>query len=305
MLKTFHKLQRIPQTGGKKYKKQKQERLPTIQLVQQNLQNKQVYIVNMWKPLRTFKSCKSYKRYKISCCGEHIGTVASAVLSKNIATMITFPLDTCRIHAQLGKCCQRFEDLYVGFWTVLTTQTVQASFSYTTYFHIINMMTSMYQRPIHEAVVYATCIATIITSFIKVPLVFINRNIVLCPKGNIVDSLYVIFEKLTVQVYKQCWVTIITSEIPETIAKMFINFIVLYYHPNIDNLSRNCIVSMSTSLLTAPLDYIITHSFCKVYQGKFNIRNSFDGIYYRLISIFVGQITFFHTFNTLQPAKFY
>jgi hypothetical protein len=239
------------------------------------------------------------------CVLEQIGTVSAAVFSRNISTMVTFPLESCRIYTQLGKPWNKIDDLYRGYWTILSTQTCQALFSYFAYFTTISVMTVTYNKPMHEAVVVASLLACFITSFVKVPLVFINRNIIMCQGGNVLKDLSDIFSKLSKKVYRQCWLTIIISEIPDTFIKMFLNFVLLYCNPTIDHLSRNCIVSIVSNVITSPFDYIITHAFCKMYNGSFNILNGFDGIHYKITSTFIGQVVFFHSFNFFQPSKFY
>jgi hypothetical protein len=249
---------------------------------------------------------KSNKRTPLitSCVWEQVATASCAVVSKNLGSMITFPLDSCRIYKQIGKPCTDLRDLYKGYWVVLATQTIQASFSYLAFFVILNIATTTYHKPIHEAIVFANLIASLVSSFVKVPLIFITRNIIFC-HGDLCTNISTILQKITLNVYKQCWLTVVISEIPDTCIKTFLNFIVLYLHPSIDHLARNCIVSLITNMFTAPFDYIITHAFCKVYHGKFNIVNCYDGIIYKLFSCFIGQVVFYNTFNLMQPCKFY
>lgn len=245
------------------------------------------------------------KRKVPNCLLENLGTTASAVICKNFGIMLTYPLDSCRIYSQVGHKWSHIHELYRGYWTVLSTQTVQSTFSYLAFFSILNMVTLTYHKPIHEAVVFATIASSLITSFVKVPLTFINRNIIFYQECNAFTSILSIVQKLTPHVYKRCWLTVIISDIPETIIKTFLNFVVLYYCPSIDHLTRNCVISLSTNLFIAPFDYILTHAFCKVCKARFNILNCFDGIQYKLSSCLMGQIVFFHAFNFLQPSKFY
>ncbi len=48
---------------------------------------------------------KSKRRTSLvtKCIWEQVATASSAVVSKNIGSMITFPLDSCRIYAQIDK----------------------------------------------------------------------------------------------------------------------------------------------------------------------------------------------------------
>ena len=250
---------------------------------------------------------KSKRRTSLvaKCFWEQVAKASSAVVSKNIGSMITFPLETCRIYAQIDKPWTHLHELYKGYWAVLATQTIQSSFSFLAFFVILNIATSTYNKPIHEALVFATFTASIVTSFVKVPLLFLNRNIIFCQNDDLCRNIPNILQKLTLNVYKQCWLTIIISDIPDTCIKTFLNFLVLYLHPSIDNLVRNCIVSLTTNVFTAPFDYVITHAFCKVCSSKFNIVNCYNGIIYKLMSCFIGQLVFHNTFNFLQPCKFY
>jgi hypothetical protein len=154
-------------------------------------------------------------------------------------------------------------------------------------------------------VVFASLASSLVTSVVKVPLVFINRNIIFYDNNNLLDNITNILNKLTLKVYKKCWLTIVISDIPDTLIKTFLNFMVLYLNPSIDHLVRNCIVSLTTNMLTAPFDYTITHAFCKAHIGHFNILNCYNGILYKMVSCFLGQIIFYNTFNMLQPYKFY
>ena len=253
----------------------------------------------------SFVATKRRKSLVAKCIWEQVATTSSAVVSKNIGSMITFPLESCRIYAQIGKPWTHWRELYKGYWTVLVAQTIQSSFSYLAFFAILNIATSTYHKPIHEAVVLATFTSSLVTSFVKVPLLFLNRNIIFCQNDDFCKNISNILQKLTPKVYKQCWLTIIISDIPDTFIKTFLNFIVLYLHPSIDNLVRNCIVSLTTNVFTAPFDYVITHAFCKAHNDKFNIGNCYNGIIYKLTSCFIGQLVFHNTFNLLQPCKFY
>jgi uncharacterized PurR-regulated membrane protein YhhQ (DUF165 family) len=257
---------------------------------------------------RTIVRKRNRQKLATRCVWEHVATASCAVVSKNIGSMITFPLETCRIYAQIGRQWTHVKELYKGYWTILTTQTIQGLCSYLAFFIILNVTMLTYQKPIHEAVVFASLCSSIVTSFVKVPLIFINRNIIFYQTGSGTDllkNILNIFENLTPKVYRQCWLTIVISDIPETLIKTFLNCIVLYWNPSIDHLTRNSVVSLTTNIITAPFDYIITHAFCTVYKGQFNILNCYDGIMYKLVSCAIGQIVFFNLFNSLQPRKFY
>lgn len=242
------------------------------------------------------------------CVWEHVASASCAMVSKNVGLMITFPLESCRIYAQIGRQWTHIEELYKGYWTILTSQTIQSLCSYLTFFIMLNVVTFTYHKPIHEAVVFASLSSSFVTSFVKVPLMFINRNIIFFQTSSIADlfkNILSIFGNLTPKVYRQCWLTVIISDIPDTLIKTFVNFIILYLDPSIDHLLRNSIVSLTTNIITAPFDYMITHAFCKVHKGDFNILKCYDGIMYKLMSSSIGQIVFFNIFSLLQPRKFY
>jgi hypothetical protein len=268
------------------------------------------YQIRVVQQLRNVPTTRTRHRQKLSikCVWEDVATASCAVVSKSIGSMITFPLDSCRIYAQIDKPWTHLKELYKGYWTILTTQTIQALCSYLAFFIILNVTKMTYHKPIHEAIVFASLGSSIVTSFVKVPLIFINRNIIFYKTGSsadLIQNVLNIFDNLTPKVYRQCWLTVVISDIPETLIKTFLNFAVLYLNPSIDHLMRHSMVSLTTNIITAPFDYIITHAFCKVHKGQFNILNCYDGIIYKLMSCSIGQLTFFIFFNLLQPSKFY
>jgi hypothetical protein len=238
-----------------------------------------------------------------SLLSENLVATCAAVVSKSCSCLVAFPLESLKIHRQLHKKVNDIMDLYIGVRTILCTHAIKSFVSYITYFSIINMMSVNY--PIHQVVIYAGLLSCFLTSFIRVPLQFVNRNIIVMKEKNLITIFNKIRQEFTFDIYKRCWCLVIMNDMPEIIIKVLLNAWLLQHFPTIDHFSRNCIISIIESILSAPLDYIITHTFCKFHKTPFNIFNCINGLQYKVMSCILGQFIFNKVFQTLQPSRFY
>jgi hypothetical protein len=254
----------------------------------------------------TSKKCIRASLFDDTGITSSIYTSSVATFSKTASLVVTFPLESCKIYAQMRRDWNKIQELYEGFLVVLITSTMQTFINFSIFFGILNAMSNM---PLHNVVLYASCISCLVTSFIKVPLTFLNKNILFSHGMSTLDAIKYIYTKLTFETYKKCWFAITISDIPDILIKTALNYIILYNHPTCDYLLRNCIITVSSSIFSAPLDLMLTRTFCKMHNKVFKnvhyVMDSFIGLRYRIISNLIGQYVFYNIFSVFCPSQFY
>jgi hypothetical protein len=230
-----------------------------------------------------------------------------ACSAKVVSYIFTYPFETYKIYSQLEKTPSNIRDLYQGFGTFVVIATVQCFLNYNVFFALINALKGT--MPQHVTYFYASAISCFVTSFIKVPMTYISRNIVFEKNRHGISAVRHILSRMDKDIFRKSWLTNILGDIPDSFIKFFINSWIQGNVPMINNFNRSCITGFITSVINMPVDFALTQTMCKNADKKtktqLNIRNNFFskcmlGVQYRVIACMIGNVIFFNIFNLLQ-----
>lgn len=267
--------------------------------------------VNLKKQLHSRLLSKQTKRIKRNL---HISasippsliTSCIATASKIVSFGFTYPFETCKLYMQMGKTWNSPLDLYQGFSTFVMISTFQCFFNYNVFFALLNILQP--KLPSHLAFFLASFISSFTTSFVKVPTTFISRNIVFIKHKQGLDAVQYILQLLTLEVFKKSWMSNMLSDVPDTFVKFFVNSYIQLNMIFIGTFLRSCITGAITSVVNAPLDFMVTRTMCQLQSTEsIDIIEKVDkksdclsGLQYRLIASMIGNVVFFNVFNKLS-----
>lgn len=238
-----------------------------------------------------------------------------ATTSKLISYLFTYPFESCKIYSQMCKTWSHPGELYQGLSTFMLIASIQSFLSYNVFFALLDVMNP--HLPKHFAYMYASLLSSFITSFVKVPMTFISRNIIFVKHANGWQALQHILGKLTPDVFKTSWLTTMLSDVPDSFVKFFVNAYIQMNVPFINTFQRSCITGVVTSIVNTPLDFIVTKTMCQpdVHVSKQRtaptnnataltlLTACWSGVHYRMMSCMLGNIVFFNIFNTLTALS--
>lgn len=239
-----------------------------------------------------------------------IGTVPHSVVlttlactSKAFSYCFTYPLEAYKIYIQLGKKPKTFQCLYQGFPMFVLMAMLQSFVSYNLFFGTVEALRSL--MPSHLTFLWASVVSCFLTSFSKVQLSFVSRNIIFTNGSCGVSTVQQILGKMNDDVYRNSWLTTIIGDIPDSFVKFYVNDWMMLHTPHIDNFTRSCVTGFITSVVNMPLDYILTQTLCNFKHFGHILKDNFlikcmMGVQYRILSCMVGNVIFFSMFNTLQ-----
>jgi hypothetical protein len=229
-----------------------------------------------------------------------------ACTAKVASFVFTYPFESIKIYSQLNKSLTDLPNLYHGFGTFTVLATIQCFINYNIFFATIDALKP--HVPHSSTYFYASVISCFMTSFIKVPMSYISRNIIFIKNKSGVAAVRHLLEKMDKDIFKTSWLMNILSDIPDSFVKFFVNSWIQINLPLITNFNRSCITGLITSIVNMPLDYILTQSMCGRSMVKNIIKDDFfnkcmSGLKYRIIACMIGNIVFFNSFNTLQALS--
>jgi len=241
----------------------------------------------------------------MSVVPQSVVSTTFACLAKATSFCFTYPLESYKIYTQLGKTPTSIECLYQGFPMFVLLATCQCFLSYNIFFASIDALKSW--MPTHMTYMCASIISCFLTSFVKVPLSFVSRNIIFTQGACGMSAVKHILTKINYDVFKTSWLTTLLGDIPDSFVKFYVNFWLLQNIPHVDSLYRSCITGILTSVVNTPLDYILTQTLCNFKHFSHIICDQFFikcmmGVQYRVMSCMVGNMIFFFVFNTLQSG---
>lgn len=252
---------------------------------------------------------RSFKAVKIYAFSPDIPasviTSCIACSSKLASYLVTYPIESCKIYSQMGKLWSDPCELYQGFRTFMLIAAFQSFLSYNVFFALLDVFSPMYPR--HIAYMYASLLSSFLTSFVKVPMTFISRNIIFVKAENSMKAFTQVMSQLTPNLFRKSWVATMLSDVPDSFVKFFVNSYIQIYIPYIDTFKRSCITGVVTSLANAPLDFLVTRTMCQSTDKSVEsdttkgVAQCWSGIHYRMLSCMLGNIVFFNIFNTLTP----
>lgn len=233
-------------------------------------------------------------------------TSCIATASKIVSFGFTYPFETCKLYMQMGKTWSSPLDLYQGFSTFVMISTFQCFFNYNVFFALLNILRP--QLPSHLAFFLASFISSFATSFVKVPTTFISRNIVFIKHKQGLDAVHYILQLLTLDVFKKSWLSNMLSDVPDTFVKFFVNSYIQLNMIFIGTFLRSCITGAVTSVVNAPLDFMVTRTMCQLQSTESNDiiektekkSDCLSGLQYRLMASMIGNVIFFNVFNKLS-----
>lgn len=257
------------------------------------------------KPFLKLKRPSRSRQLHVAAVFQHLpASVATSCIacgSKAVSFVFTYPIESCKIYTQMGKTwCHPYE-LYKGFGSFMIIAVFQSFLSYNVFFAILDALNPYFQR--HVAYMYASVLSSFITSFIKVPLTFVSRNIIFVKSLKGWKALSHVLSQLSPEIFQKGWVTTMLSDVPDSFVKFFLNSYIQTYLPVVDVFQRSCITGVVTSLVNAPLDYLVTRTMCQAIPTNHlqSVSMCWSGIQYRVMSCMVGNIIFFNIFNLLTP----
>lgn len=263
-------------------------------------------------------------------------TLPETMVTSNIATIskvasyfFTYPLETIKLYSQMGRVVRNPMVLYQGFGVFVLTAMIQCYINYNIFFAAIQTLSVQYQHPKHLAILYASFVSCFITSFMRVPMAFLSRNIVFleqnhggCGLASVpqTQSIFTIMQHFTMDMYKKGWLINMLIDVPDSFIKFFMNAYLGSAFPGVGVLARSCLTGIVTCIINTPLDYMVTKTLCyetenekklKLAKGlnapKFEAKGSkptdcMSGLEYRILSSILGNCVFFYIFNTLRPS---
>lgn len=226
-----------------------------------------------------------------------------ACTAKAFSFCFTYPLESYKIYTQLGKKPKNLECLYQGFPMFVLMATSQCFLSYNLFFGTVDALRSW--MPTHLTYLWASVVSCFLTSFIKVPLSFVSRNILFTNGVCGMSTVQHILGKMSDDVFRNSWLTTVLGDIPDSFVKFYVNDWMMLYTPYIDNFTRSCVTGFITSVVNMPLDYVLTQTLCNFKHFGHILSDNFFvkcmmGVQYRILSCMVGNVIFFSIFNTLQ-----
>ena len=229
-------------------------------------------------------------------------TSCIATASKIVSFGFTYPFETCKLYMQMGKTWSSPLDLYQGFGTFVMISTFQCFLNYNVFFALLHILRP--QLPSHLAFFLASFISSFTTSFVKVPTTFISRNIVFIKHKQGLDAVLYILQLLTLEVFKKSWLSNMLSDVPDTFVKFFVNSYIQLNMIFIGTFLRSCITGAITSVVNAPLDFMVTRTMCQLQSTKSSDSEKksdcLSGLQYRLMASMIGNVVFFNVFNKLS-----
>jgi len=236
---------------------------------------------------------------------QSLALTSLACTAKAFSFIFTYPFESYKIYTQLGRKPDGISDLYQGFPMFLLLATSQCFLSYNVFFATLEAFKGI--LPSHLAYLYASTVSCILTSFVKVPMSFISRNIIFTKGFCGIATIQGILSKMNEEVYRNSWMTTVIGDIPDSFIKFFVNDWVQVNAPFINNINRSCITGIITAFVNMPLDYILTQTLCtSKHFGNILSDNFFSkcmmGVHYRMFSCMIGNVIFFSMFNTLQTC---
>lgn len=228
-----------------------------------------------------------------------------ATLCKTVSFVFTYPFETYKMYSQLGKTVQNPIELYNGFGMFLLMATLQCYVNYNIFFSCIAAMSPHVSK--HVAILLASFISCFLLSFVRVPISFINRNIVFYKGCLGVDAVQFIMQQFTFDLYKRGWIINILTDIPDSFVKFFLNT-QLSMLPSINVFTRSFLTGVVTCVINMPLDYVLTTTLCQVVQTekqsmKSGVEGCVSGLPYRVLASVIGNVVFFYMFNTIRPVS--
>lgn len=226
-----------------------------------------------------------------------------ACTAKAFSFCFTYPLESYKLYTQLENRPKYPKDLYQGFSMFVLLATSQCFISYNIFFATIELLKPWVPRNL--TYMYASVISCFLSSFIKVPMAFISRNIVFSSGTCGLTTVKSILTKLNQDIYKSSWLTTVLSDIPDSFVKFFVNDWLYMNAPYIDTFARSCITGLMTSFANMPMDYILTQTLCNrkhvgdILCDNFIIK-CMTGVQFRMFSCILGNIVFFSAFDTLK-----
>jgi hypothetical protein len=244
----------------------------------------------------------------IQCIPHSIISSCAATVSKLVSFSITYPFESCKLYLQLDKKWKSIPSLYNGFPIICISYILQQFMYFNIFYGVLNVRQHI--KPMHHAVFEATIVSSLLSSFVKAPLVFIGRNMVFENNIKLYQALHKTCRRLNIETFKRCWITNLICDMPDVIIKFTLNYIILLKFPGIDHFSRNLLVGLTSSILGAPLDFLLTKTTCQTTlpmktHADTILKKCFNGIQYKLLSVVIGNVMFSRMFNMLQPYRFY
>lgn len=244
-----------------------------------------------------------YNIVSMSVVPQSVVLTTFACVAKATSFCFTYPLESYKIYKQLDKTPTTIECLYQGFPMFVVLATSQCFLSYNIFFATIEALRLC--MPTHLTYMWASIVSCFLTSFVKVPLSFVSRNIIFTQGACGISTVRHILTKMNDNVFRTSWLTTLLGDIPDSFVKFYVNHWLLLNIPHVDNLYRSCITGILTSIVNTPLDYILTQTLCNfkhfshILCDKFFIK-CMMGVQYRVLSCMIGNMIFFSVFNTLQ-----
>jgi hypothetical protein len=204
------------------------------------------------------------RRYKHSIVSmsvpQSVVLTTFACFAKATSFCFTYPLESYKIYTQLGKTPTTIDCLYQGFPMFVLLATSQCFLSYNIFFATIEALKLC--MPTHLTYMWASIISCFLTSFVKVPLSFVSRNIIFTQGICGISTVRHILTKMNDNVFKTSWLTTLLGDIPDSFVKFYVNDWLLMNIPHVDILYRSCITGILTSIVNTPIDYILTQTLC-------------------------------------------
>jgi len=234
---------------------------------------------------------------------ESVVTSYIATLSKVVSYLFTYPLETSKLYSQMGETITTPSILYQGFGIFVLTAAIQCYINYNIFFACIQYLSVHHQK--HVAIFYASFISCFITSFIRVPMSFISRNIVFVHDHTSgFDAVHAIMRHFTLDMYKKGWLINMLCDVPDSFIKFFLNSYLGTMFPMVGALSRSTLTGIITCIINTPLDYMVTKTLCYADEKRdaFKHNDCMSGLEYRVMSSIVGNVVFFYIFNSLRAC---
>jgi hypothetical protein len=247
------------------------------------------------------------------CIPHSIVASSAATISKFASFCVTYPLESCKLYLQLDKRWTSIFSLYNGFLVICVTFILQQFIHQNIFYGILQSRQLI--NPLHHAVLEATIGSCVLSSFSKAPLVFLGRNMVFTRSLSVVDAFFKTFQRLDFETYKKCWITTLICDMPDNVIRFALNYIMLLHFPGADHFLRNLLVGVISSIIGAPLDFLVTRTACqRDFSFRKDLRNDiqknllnkcFNGLKYKVGSVIIGNVIFSSVFSRLQPCKYY
>jgi hypothetical protein len=226
-----------------------------------------------------------------------------ACTAKACSYCFTYPLEAYKIYTQLGKQPKSLACLYQGFPIFFVMAISQSFVSYNIFFGMIETLKQW--MPTHLTYFWASVVSCFLTSFIKVPLSFVSRNILFTKGVCGMSTVQHILSKMNDEVFRNSWLTTVLGDIPDSFVKFYVNDWMMNHMSYVNNFSRSCVTGFITSVVNMPLDYVLTQTLCNFKHFGHILSDNFlvkcmMGVQYRVLSCMVGNVVFFSMFNTLQ-----